>query len=201
MNKLKKLIKGLNVNRTIRFLTYSDIVLLSGWGLINPILAVFIKNQIIGGSIELIGLAATLYFITKSIVQIPVAKWVDSHKGERDDFWVMIAGSFLISFSAFLYIWAKYPWHVYGIQFINGLGQALSYPSWLAIFTRHIDKRKEALEWSIYYTTTDVGGALTAGLGGFLAVKMGFQYLFVLVGTLSLVGTILLAGITKALKK
>ena len=57
----------------------------------------------------------------------------------------MIIGSLLITLSAFLYIGVKYPWQVYAVQVIGGLGGALSYPSWLGIFTRHIDKQSEAL--------------------------------------------------------
>jgi len=48
-------------------------MMLSGWGLINPILAVFISEQVVGGGVELAGMAATVYFVVKSVVQIPVA--------------------------------------------------------------------------------------------------------------------------------
>jgi len=173
---------------------------MSGWGLVNPILAVFVADQIVGGDVKLVGLSMTVYFMVKSFLQIPVAKWIDGGKGERDDFWVMITGSLLISLSAFLFMWAKLPWHVYVIQMVNGLGGALSYPPWLAIFTRHIDKNKEAFEWSLYYTAVDLGAALAAGLGGFLAVFIGYRFLFCLVGIVSLIGTFFLAGIMDRLK-
>jgi len=190
----------ININKIIQFLTYSDILMMSGWGLVSPILAVFVADQIVGGDVKLVGLSTTVYFIVKCFLQIPVAKWIDGGKGERDDFWVMITGSLLISLSAFLFMWAKLPWHVYAIQVVNGLGGALSYPSWLAIFTRHIDKNKEAFEWSFYFTTVDLGAALAAGLGGFLAVSIGYKFLFCLVGIVSLLGTFFLVGIMDKLK-
>mgnify|MGYP005853312083 FL=1 len=196
-----RLAGSLKISRVVQFLTYSDIMMLSGWGLINPILAVFISEQVVGGGVELAGMAATVYFVVKSVVQIPVARWNDKRRGERDDYWVMIIGSLLIALSAFLYIGVRYPWQVYAVQIVGGLGGALSYPSWLAIFTRHIDKQSEVLEWSLYYTATDLGAALTAGLGGYIAASFGYSLLFGVVGVSSLLGTAFLAGVAQEMKR
>jgi len=192
---------GVKINRVIEYLTLSDILMLSGWGLINPIIAVFFTDQVKGGSVGLAGLASTTYFLVKSFVQIPVARYIDFKKGEKDDFRIMIFGSLIISLAAFLYIFVKFPWQVIIVQIIYGLGGALSYPSWLAIFTRHIDKREEGFEWSLYFSATDLCAALTAGLGGLLAVSFGYKLVFALVGIFSLMGTLFLAGVGHYLKK
>lgn len=200
-NISRKKRKRFDINAVVQFLTYSDILMMSGWGLVLPIISVFFSGQIAGGDVKFAGLASTVYFIVKSVVQIPVARMVDKHKGEKDDFWVMVAGSLLISLSAFLYMFATTKAHVYGIQVLYGIGGALSYPTWLAIFTRHVDKNKEGLEWSLYYTSVDVGSALTAGLGGLLAASFGYQFLFWLVGVSSIAGTMFLIGIREEMKK
>ena len=190
-----------SINRVIRFLTISDILMLSGWGLISPILAVFVTEQIHGGNVEMAGLAVTAFLLTKSLVQVPVAWLIDKKRGEIDDFWVMIIGSLIISLTAFIFVFARTVSHVFLIQVVNGFGAALSYPSWMAIFTRHVDSRKEGLGWSLYSTTTDLGGALVAGLGGAIASYLGFQPLFLLVGLLSLLGTAFLFVAYKDLGK
>jgi len=197
---LKRYFSGVKINKVIEYLTFSDILMMSGWGLISPIIAVFFTEQIIGGSVQLAGFASAAYFLTKSIVQIPVARYIDLRRGEWDDYKVMITGSLLITLSAFLYIFIKYPWQVFIVQIVYGVGGAFSYPSWLAIFTRHIDKKEEGFEWSIYFTMTDIGAALTSGLGGLMIAQFGYQPVFAIVGVLSLVGTIFLAGITRNLK-
>lgn len=201
MKSLEAFLSGIKIDKIIQFLTYSDILMLSGWGLINPILAVFFTEQIIGGSVAVAGLASTIYFATKCVFQIPIARFIDLRKGEWDDFWIMIFGSLLITLAPFMLIFATFPWHIYIIQIIHGVGGALSYPSWMAIFTRHIDKKEEGLEWSLYYTATDIGSALTAGLGGFLALTFGYRNLFAIVGVLSLIGTLFLSGVTANLKR
>ena len=189
------------MNRVIEFLTLSDMLMLSGWGLITPIIAVFFTEQVEGGSVALAGLASTVYFLVKSFLQIPVARFIDSRRGEWDDYWIMIIGSLIISLSAFLYIFVKVPWQVVAVQVVYGIGGALSYPSWLAIFTRHIDKSEEGFEWSLYTTATDLGAALTAGLGGLMVSFFGYNLVFALVGIFSLGGTAFLAGVTRSLKK
>jgi MFS family permease len=193
--------KNVKINPVIRFLTYSDILLLSGWGLVNPIIAVFFADHIEGGSVRVAGLAIMIYFLVKSIIQIPLARVIDLKKGEEDDYWWMLWGTLLIAIAPFLFIWASVPWHVYAIQVVHGIGGALSYPTYLAIFTRHIDKHEEGLEWSIYYTTTDLGAALTAGLGGYLVSLVGYDLVFYAVGVASVVGTLFLLGVKKYLKK
>jgi MFS family permease len=190
-----------NINRVVQYLTFSDIMMLSGWGLVMPILAVFVTEKIPGAGVEEAGIAMTIYFLVRSIAQIPVARHIDSLRGEKDDFKVLITGSTILSLSAFLFIFASEPIHIYLIQIINGFGTALSYPTWLAIFTRHVDKNQEAMEWTMYNTTVDLGTAAAAGIGGFLAGKIGFDYLFLVVGIMSLTGTLFLTGIIRYLKK
>lgn len=189
------------INEVIKFLTYSDLLILSGWGIVNPILAVFFTEKIEGGSVVLAGFATTAYLLVKSVLQIPVARFIDLRKGEWDDYWVMIIGASITSVVAFLYIIISLPWHVIVVQIVAGVGAALSFPAWQAIFTRHVDEKQEGSEWSLYFTATDIGGALAAGLGGFMAASMGYDSVFLLVGILSLCGTLFLAGVTRKLRK
>jgi MFS family permease len=189
------------INFVIRMLTFSDIVILSSFGLITPIFAVFITDTIVGGSVEVAGIAAGIYLISKSIFQIPFAAMIDRIKGERDDFWSLFIGSVLFSVIPLLYIVVSTPTQLYLVQFFYGIAAALAVPAWYAIFTRHIDKNYEGIEWGIYQTTVDMGGAATAFLGGLLAYRYGFTALFVVVSIVSLIGSLFLLSIKSVLKK
>lgn len=79
----------------------SDIFVLTGFGLMDPILAIFIKDNLVGGTIFAAGLASTLFLITKSIIQLPFSKYVDSHDDRKR--W-LILGTLLIAVIPFLYI-------------------------------------------------------------------------------------------------
>lgn len=176
------------VNFVIRILTISDIFMLSAFGLVSPILSIFYLQNIHGAGIETAGLASTIYLLTRSLCQLPVAHFIDKIKGERDDVFIMVVGSFLTSFVPLLYIVIRTPAQLYLTQFFYGLAQACTYPSWLALFTRHIDRDKTGLEWGIYYTLTDLSGAAVAAVGGILAQRLGFAPLFVVVSIISFFG-------------
>ena len=199
--KKRSLKKKLVDNKIIRTLILSDIFIISGFGLVSPILAVFFTEQIQGGDVKVAGLASTVYLITKSLLILPVGRFIDRKKGEKDDFYAMVLGSTLTSFVPFSYLFISSPAQVYLVQMLYGLGEALSYPSWLAIFTRHVGSKKTGFTWGLYYTMTDVFGAITAGVGGAIASHLGFRPLFMVVGTMSLVGSSVLLLFYKELRK
>lgn len=177
------------INPVIRILTISDVMILGGFGLVSPIFAIYITDSIIGGSIEVVGIASMIYLLVKSLGQIPIAFFIDKLRGERDDFWMMFFGSILFGLAPFLYIYISTPIQLYFVQFLYGLGAAMSTPTWYAIFTKHIDKNKEGVEWGMYSTMVDIGSAGTASLGAFLAALFGFEKLFLVVGVISLIGS------------
>ncbi|MDO8676377.1 MAG: MFS transporter [Candidatus Azambacteria bacterium] len=179
------------INRVIRTLVMGDILFFSAFGLIGPIFAVFITNQISGATIATAGFAATVNLLTRSILQLPIARYIDRQKGERDDFMLMIVGSTLVSIVPFLYIFVSTPFHLYLAQFVLGVGGSFANPGWYAIFTRHIDKEKEGTEWTFENVGIGLASAGTAALGGIMAQRFGFNNLFLIVGVLSFIGLII----------
>ena len=172
----------------------SDIFLMTGFGLIDPILAIFIKENLIGGTIFAAGLASTLFLITKCAVQLPFSKYVDNHKDKVK--W-LIVGTFLISIVPFIYIFAKNVTFIYLAQVLHGFGSGLVYPTWLGLWSTHLDKKHESFEWSLYSTLTGLGIAFTATIGAAIAEFVGFVYTFVFVGIMSLISCFILFGLER----
>ena len=179
------------INKVIRVLVIGDVMFFSAFGLIGPIFAIFVTNQIAGATIATVGFAATINLLTKALAQMPVARYIDRHKGEKDDFFFMVVGSTLISIVPFIYLFIETPLHLYMAQVILGIGGALTNPGWFAIFTRHIDKGKEGTEWTLENVGIGLVSAGAAALGGIMAERLGFSNLFLIVGILSLVGLII----------
>lgn len=180
------------MNKTIKLLILSDIFVITGFGLIAPILAIFIKDNLVGGTIFSAGLASTIFLITKSVVQLPFSRYADSH--DRKKFWVII-GTLLISSVPFIYMFTKHIYMIYIAEFIYGIGGGLMYPTWVAIFSTHLDKKHEGFEWSVYSTAVGIGTAITAAIGAAIAQFVGFQMTFLLVGAMSLIGCFILFGL------
>ncbi len=171
----------------------SDFLIATGFGFTAPIFALFLTEKIQGGTIETVGYAAAFYWLAAVLTRLPIAKYVDKTKTEKDDFYFMIIGSFLIAAVPFLFIISTNIWHIYLIQMLHGLGYSLRLPGWFGMFTRHIDKGKEGYEWSFDTLIAGVGSGVTAALGGLMAVKLGFNILFIFVGAISVLGSVVLA--------
>ena len=180
----------MKINHVIRTLVVSDFFINAGFSVFAPIFAVFVTKQIPDGSLQVIGFAAALTQIFKVTLQIPIARYLDRNHGEYDDFYSMIFGSFLISIVPFLYLFAATPAHVYIFSAIYGIGLAFLVPPWYAIFSRHLDKMKENVEWSMDSVAIGIASAGTAALGGVLATRLGFQAVFILGGSLAILGSI-----------
>jgi predicted MFS family arabinose efflux permease len=187
----------LKVNQVIKYLILADLIFWSGWGLLSPIFAVFVIKNIEGGSLSVIGLASGIYWILKSLLRIPIGIFLDSRRGEEDDFWFLFFGLVLSSLVPFGYLMAKYPWHIYLLQSLQAFGMAMALSGWTAIFTRHIDQGKEATEWGLDATFVGLGIGISGILGGMIAQIFGFKTVFVLVGISGLLAGSLLFGILK----
>ncbi|MEK6840242.1 MAG: MFS transporter, partial [Nanoarchaeota archaeon] len=131
------------MNRTITLLMFSDVFTMLGFGLIDPILAIFIKENLIGGTVFAAGLASTLFLITKCIIQLPFSRYVDNHDDKVK--W-LILGSFLIALVPFIYIFSTTIFHIYLAQILYGIGSGLAYPTWLGLWSNHLDKKHESIE-------------------------------------------------------
>jgi len=190
-----------SINRTIKILVTSDFILNYGWGLFGPIFALFIAQRITDGNItkalEVAGLSAFFYWIPKSLLQIPIGRYLDKNHGEKDDFIFMVLGTFVAGFIPFIYLIASSPWHIYTAQIIHAIAMSLVIPSWMAIFTRHIDRGKEAFEWGLESTAIGIGAGIAAALGGTAASFFGFKIVLILAGVFTIFSAVLLLLIRK----
>lgn len=189
----------MRINRVIRTLVTSDFLLISGFAVFGPFFAVFITQEIEGGTLAIIGFTAAIFQIFKSSLQIPIANYLDKNHGEKDDYYSLILGSFLIAIVPFLYLMASKPLHLYVINAIYGIGAAFAIPPWNAIFTRHIDKMQESTDWAVESVSIGIGAASAAALGGIIAEKFGFQAVFLTAGIVAVSGAIVLTKIYRSL--
>ncbi len=190
----------MKINHVIKIMVLSDFFINAGFSVFAPVFAVFVTKQIDGGSLQVVGFAAAIFQIFKSSLQIPIAKYLDKNHGEYDDFYSMVLGTSLIVLVPFLYLFATTANHVYMIQAIYGIGASFAIPPWYAIFSRHLDKLQENVEWSLDSIAIGVGAAASAALGGLLAEKFGFQFVFLLGGMLAIYGAIQQIRIFRDLK-
>lgn len=191
MNFFKKLF---NLNRVISIFIVFEFILITSFGFLVPIFSLFIINDIRGGSIEIVGFSLATYWIVKSVLQLPVGKWLDRHKGEIDDFWSLVLGNTAGALATIaFFFFGKDIWHLYTYEVILGIADAFTVPPLYAIFSRHLDKDHEGFEWSVLSSLSFGAGSAAGGaLGGIIAGIYGFRSVFLFAGLGALCSSIIL---------
>ncbi|OIO52724.1 MAG: hypothetical protein AUJ19_00390 [Parcubacteria group bacterium CG1_02_58_44] len=181
------------VNHIILTMINTDLLFYLAVGLTGPIIAIFYSDHIRGGSVALAGLAAAIFWVVKSVVQVPVSIYADRHPGEIDDYTMMLVGFTLAAVVPLLYfLFVTEVWQVLLMQSISGVAYGLSVPTYLSIFSRHIDKKKESFEWTLQSNAVGLGYACASALGGLLAQYFGFRVLFLIASIVMFLASVML---------
>ncbi len=188
---------NVKVGRIVKYLVLSDLFLLLGWGFIEPVLSVFIVERIVGATLVTVGIATALYWILKSILQLPIANWLDRDRppGEKRDFAALVWGLLVAGFSALALAVVNEPWELYVVQAVHAVAFALYIPSWSSIFSRHLDRDRVSFDWSLDSTVAGFAAGVSGLLAGAMAAAWGFTAVFVAGGLFSLVAAFVIIAV------
>jgi len=187
----------LNINKVIRILVASDFVLYFAFGLFSPIYAIFITRQIEGGTLAVVGMATTMYWVARLLTTVPLSKLMDKTDGEKDEFYFMIVGGLLTAAIYVTYTFASEVWHIYTLQFLFGAINSMIVPAWRIIFTNHLDRDKTGYYWSIEDIGVGIAIAASAYVGALAAEKFGFNAVLYTVAALSVASSLILILLKK----
>lgn len=185
----------LKLNKIVSYLIYSDLVFYTGWGLISPIFAIFILDSITGGNAFVVGMAAAVHLIVRSLLRVPFGMAAD--KSQKKSFYFMFFGLLIAAFVPLGYLISKTAFQIYTIQAVLGASLAMSTAGWTCIFSRHMEKGKESTEWGIDAVAVGLGPGIAGAVGGAAVTFIGFNAVFIAVSVLGLIGVILLLFIRK----
>ncbi|MDO8523260.1 MAG: MFS transporter [bacterium] len=184
---------NLTINRAVQILLFYLFFVIASTGLFIPIFAIFIKDFVQGASLSTVGFALAFYAVAKSIIQVPLARYLDRNKGEKDDFIVLIIGAVIAVVYPFALLLVAKVWHLYLVEAMVGLGDAALMSAYYAIFARHVDKGSEGFEWSLFSVGTQtISLALGGAIGGIAADFFGFRSLFLFSGIINLFAVFIL---------
>lgn len=174
-----------SVGKFARTFIFANVLLSAGWGFITPIFAIFIVEKIAGATLITVGTLAAIYWIVKSLIQIPIANFLDKTDGERDDFYILVGAFCLSGVAAFLFTQVSEIWHLYLLQIIHATAFGFYVPAWTGMFSRHMDRKHESLDWSFNSTGIGLASGLTGLIGGVIASWAGFNTVFILAALFS----------------
>lgn len=187
--------RAMKVNRVIRYFVLADLLFLSGWGTLGPIFSIFVLEEVAGATLFTVGAIAGFYWLVRACVQVPAAVLIDKWKGEKDDFYVVILSLMLAGFAAMAFLLVDTIATLFLVQAIHALAFGLYTPSWSAIFSRHLDKKHYAFDWSLDHTAISVAYCVTSFFGGAVAQFFGYAPLFIAASILSFTAALLLFAV------
>jgi len=190
---------NLKLNKIIKYLIYSDLVFYTGWGLISPIFAIFIIDNIIGGTAFVVGVAAAINLIVRSLLRVPFGMYAD--KSQKKAYYFMFFGLLISALVPIGYILSTSPWHIYLLQAILGAALAMSTGGWTGIFAKYMDKGKESTEWGIDAVAVGIGPGIAGAVGGLAVTYFSFNIVFIAVTLIGLLGVFILPIIKKDVLK
>ena len=181
------------MSSVLKLLILSDFLIYVGLGLTSSLSAIYITNDLVGGTIAAVGISAAIFLIIKSVSQIIFAKVFNS----KDILKMVIGGTMLIIITPFIWAFSTNIYHIFLAQVIYGLGAGLAAPAWMNLFVNHLSKKRPGFEWSVYSTIIGLGTGASAYLGAILVNAIGFRYVFLIMGVLAVSGMLVLFKLTE----
>ena len=178
-----------HMNAVVKAFIISEIFLWSSWNAITPIFAIFAANKIPGGNTEIAASSFSAYLIVRVIFELISGKYL-SRSTEARKFTISIFGIILISLGYLGFAITNTVTSLFFFYGLIGMGLGIASPAKNSLFSMHLDKNKEVTEWSMYDGFVFMGMAMSATIGGFVANRYGFDFLFYLVATTNLLSII-----------
>lgn len=166
-----------------------------GDGLLGPLFAVYTQN--IGGSIFDITTAWAIFMIVTGVLTIIVGNWADHIGHER----LLILGYALNALFTFAYLLVDTPFTLFIVQAGLGVSLALANPTWAALYDRYSNDKKDGSLYGAAYGHGNIATGVAALVGGLVVTKFSFQILFMLMGVLQIIATVLQIKILQSRKR
>ncbi len=168
-----------SLNPLVRSFLISEMFLWSGVNLVIPIFAIFAKERIIGGGVEIAGSAYSVHLIARLMFDLVSGRYF-GRRSEVVKIIVVISCVVLMSIGYIGLALSSTIWQLFFFQALVGIGLGTSTPLKYTVFSQHIDQDKMSVEWSLYDSAMIGGMAVSAALGGFIANAYSFRTLFII---------------------
>ncbi len=176
------------INPIVRAFIVAEMLFGASWNFSAPIFAIFAAS-VPGGKIEIAASSFSTYLIVRVIFELISGRYLNG-SGELRKFFLTIVGTLIISLAYIGFAFTQSVVAVYLFYGIFGVGLGIASPAKNALFSSHLDKNKETIEWGMMDAAVLICVAMAASLGGFIANRYGFQLLFLIATIINLLGII-----------
>ena len=161
-----------------------------GEGLFGPLFAIYAEK--IGGDILDITWAWATYLVVTGLFYVLVGRLLNASKYKKQ---VMIGGYALNALLTFGYIFVHNTKSLFLIQVGLGIAEALSTPIWDSLFASNMEDTENTFHWGLATGHTHFISGIAIAIGGLIAHYISFDALFIVMGCIQLVATLVQASI------
>ena len=180
----------MSLNKTTKILLIASSLWYFGEGLLGPLFAIYAEK--IGGDLLDITWAWAAYLMATGLFYVLVGKFINNSIYKK---LVMIFGYALNALLTFGYIFVHNTQQLFILQIGLGIAEALSAPIWDSLFASNLENNNNTFHWSIANGHTHFVSGVAIAIGGLIANFISFEALFITMGIIQTIATIIQAKI------
>ncbi len=169
-------------NKSLKILFIYNGVFVFAGSLFGPLYAVYVG--LLDKNILSVSLTWSVFLIATVIFTFIISRIGDRIKEKE---YLLMAGFLVRALAWLLFIYATNIYHLIFLQILLGLGEAFGTPAFDAIFAEHLDSGKHVEEYSDWKLVLNVTTGVGTIIGGIIATKLGFQWLFIAMSILAII--------------
>jgi MFS family permease len=182
----------MSLSKTTRILLIGANIWYFGEGMLGPLFAVFAER--VGGDILDITWAWATYLIMTGIFYIISGKLISGKKYKAA---VMVFGYGLNAVFTFCYLFVSSPLQLFFVQAGLGLAEAIGTPAWDSLYAQNVDRETDSYAWGMASGQSQIVTGLAVVGGGLIVHYTSFNILFIMMGVLQIIATVIQAKILK----
>jgi len=156
--------------------------------LFGPLFAVF--SQKVGGYLLDITWAWSAYLIVTGLMYLFVGRALQNSKYQER---VMVIGYALNTLFTFSYLMVDSVMTLFFVQIGLGIAESLSTPIWDSLFANDLDGKNNTFLWGLATGHTHFVTGIAVAIGGLITYYISFHMLFIIMGTIQALATIIQA--------
>jgi Major Facilitator Superfamily len=177
----------MRLSKITKILLWGANVWFFGEGLLGPLFAVFTER--LGGDVMDITGAWAIFLIMTGVCYIITGKLTSRFKKSIAK--VMLAGYILNAIFTFGYLFVKTPEQLFLIQAGLGISEAIGSPPWDSLYAKSLNETNEIYAWGLAGGQAQILTGLAALAGGLIVVNMSFDALFIIMGLIQVIATVI----------
>ncbi len=172
-------LRNVSFNPFIKVFIISDMFFWGIWSTILPLLSVLVINEIPGTTIQTVTFGYSLYLLGRISGGI-LSGFRVANASENKKLQAVIFGILIVSLGYLGFAITRNLLMFLLFYTLTGLGIGIASPIRAALFTQHIQKHQETIDWAVLDSLVLSSVAATALVGGFIIQHFGFNALFVI---------------------